>query len=69
MNCEFIQTCPIYNHLRTEGLRTYYTENFCKKSGERCRRKALRASGKPVPKELLPDGRALTPYHFKQSML
>lgn len=63
--CEYAEKCPVFNHLRLEALRDLYRRKYCEAAFAECERfRARRATGKPAPMELLPDGRKLTPHHF-----
>ncbi|MEW5762131.1 MAG: hypothetical protein AB1776_02900 [Bacillota bacterium] len=66
MDCKYLSTCPIYNQLKTEVLKNLYTMIYCKGAKQQdCSRLKMREEGKVPPRELLPDGKMLTPHHFR----
>jgi hypothetical protein len=65
MLCEFHGTCPVFKRLKTEALRQLYVRQYCEGERERCRRYQLRRAGSEVPERLLPDGKELSPFHFR----
>lgn len=65
--CPNTEKCPIYNCLKLEITKNMYRRQYCEIGGGGCKRKELRDAGKPVPPELLPDGKTMTVWHLKTS--
>jgi len=59
MECPNLSGCPIYAKFKTEALKNIYVRMYCMGKSDNCKRKQLKASGKPVPPNLLPDGKEL----------
>lgn len=63
--CDFLDTCPIFEQFRTEGAKNVWKSLYCQGSKqEQCERRRLRIEGKEVPLLLLPSGTYLfSPVH------
>ena len=59
MECPNTAACPIYAKFKTEALKNIYIKMYCLGKFENCKRKQIKDSGKPVPINLLPDGKEL----------
>jgi hypothetical protein len=58
--CDFFDTCPIFDQFKTEGMKNLWRSLYCRGSKqERCARRLLRTQGEEVPLSLLPNGRYL----------
>jgi len=59
--CKNIKTCPIFARFRHQGLKNIWVRHYCKgEMMELCVRKKLRAQGRPVAPDLLPNGDKLS---------
>lgn len=56
--CSNMATCKIYNDLKS-GVLAEYIRNYCVGDFQVCERYKLKATGQPVPPNLLPDGSVL----------
>jgi hypothetical protein len=59
MACERMENCPMFAVFVTETIGGIWKALYCEANSVACRRYELFSKGKPVPAELLPDGRML----------
>ena len=59
-DCEYLEACPIFNRFRLEGIKNFWIRLYCQ--GEKqanCQRRIIKVTGRPVPEDLLPNGKHL----------
>ncbi len=56
--CQFIDGCTMFEYF-TRAAKAVYLNMYCNGYYADCERRKLRLEGKPVPKNLLPNGNTL----------
>jgi len=59
--CSHQSGCELFAALSLKGAMGIWVENYCQADPSRCRRWQLAREGRPVPWNLLPNGRLLAP--------
>lgn len=54
--CPNTLSCEMYDLLKLAGTLAIWKTNYCNSDFERCERHKLSSSGRPVPRNLLPNG-------------
>ena len=54
--CTYLDDCPIFEHLYSEGARELIKSLYCHKNNQHCHRFHLAEAGDAVPLQLMPDG-------------
>jgi hypothetical protein len=54
--CPHTSSCEMYDLLRLAGTLAVWKSNYCNGDHERCERFKLAQAGRPVPKNLMPNG-------------
>ena len=57
--CERIESCPLFKAFSLKSTLKVWQGCYCEQSFDRCERWRLVQAGKPVPGNLLPNGRML----------
>ena len=58
-HCPRIGSCPLFKAFSVKSSLKLWQSFFCEGAYERCERYKLVVEGKPVPLQLLPNGRTL----------
>ena len=58
-SCERISTCPLFKQFSIKAALVVWTTRYCESDFGRCERLKLAQAGKPVPLNLLPNGKML----------
>ncbi|HET8540132.1 MAG TPA: hypothetical protein VFL83_09710 [Anaeromyxobacter sp.] len=58
-SCTHVVHCPLFAVFTVNSALTVWKSNYCTAEYARCARCQLSAAGKPVPQNLLPNGRTL----------
>ncbi len=59
-SCSRMKTCPLFRAFSIKSSMKVWQTYYCQNEFERCERWRLAHSGKPVPANLLPNGRTLS---------
>jgi len=59
MACHRIPSCALFTTLKTSVALSVWTSLYCEGRFERCERLKLSQAGRPVPQNLLPNGRLI----------
>jgi len=58
--CEYLDQCPIFGRFKTEGMKNFWINTYCKgRKQDSCARKVRKARGELVPITMLPNGDVL----------
>ncbi len=57
--CTRMSGCPLFKQFSIKASLAVWTNRYCENDFARCARLQLSAEGKPVPLNLLPNGRML----------
>jgi hypothetical protein len=58
-SCSRLRTCPLFRAFSIKSSAKIWRAYYCEGDFERCERWRLAEAGKPVPVNLLPNGRLL----------
>lgn len=58
--CPYEPTCPMFAMFRLAGTLRVWQDNYCNSDFTRCSRYQHSQAGKPVARELMPNGRMLS---------
>jgi hypothetical protein len=58
-SCSHLFSCPLFAVFTMNSALTVWKSNYCSADFARCARYRLSAEGKPVPQNLLPNGKSL----------
>lgn len=58
-SCTRINSCPLFKQFSIKASLLVWTARYCESDFARCERLKLAVEGKPVPLNLLPNGRML----------
>jgi hypothetical protein len=58
-SCERIASCPLFKQFSIKATLVVWTTRYCEGDSSRCERLKLVREGKPVPLNLLPNGKML----------
>jgi hypothetical protein len=61
MACPHTENCPLYAQFSQDSLLKYWKTSYCHADYNRCARYQLSKKGEPVPLQLLPSGRMMSP--------
>ena len=59
-SCTHVFNCPLFAVFTMNSALTVWKSNYCTGDYVRCARYQLSLDGKPVPQNLLPNGKSLT---------
>ena len=58
-SCSRMGSCPLFKQFSIKASLVVWTSRYCESDFARCARLQLATAGKPVPLNLLPNGRML----------